>query len=412
MDEMELLRELRAGLPPARAEARALARGRLVARSEELARPRSRRRFVWPSRRWRLLAAGAFAALLAAVVVALGVFSSGSRVESAVAAALRQTASVAEASDTPGITPPGPGQFLYTKTEVVQIEGWLPHGHQGSKAEPRYFTPHVSNPYPQALVPTVVEKWTAPDGTIRQRETLGQVQFFSTADQRRWEAAGSPPPWSFDPRWQDASRNRSGQLVKDFETRKWAPDVSFPDPSELPTDPKALRLAVEHGRVRPPWVFDVEFVTINPETGEAETRPKGQPLGPEETIERLFEILEKPTTTPALRAAAFNALAEIPGIRLVRNVTDVAGRHGQAIALVGEGSGLRSDFTFDPDTAELLAHGETIVNPKAIDRAVPVGTAFRQIAYLESGIVDSAHETAAEAEGEGPVATTEPGDPK
>lgn len=388
MDEMDLLRELRAGLPPARAEARARARGLLVARAAQYERPRARRRFAWPSGRLRLVAAAGFAAVVAAVVIALGVFGSGSRVDSAAAEELRQTAAVAEGSDTPGLPAPGPGQFLYTKTKVVQLQGWMPHGHQGTKEEPRVFTPHVGDPYPQALVPTVVEKWTAPDGTIHQRETLGQVRFFSAADQRRWEAAGSPPPWSFDPKFQDATRDGSGHLVKDFETRKWAPDITFPDPALLPTDPKQLRLAVEGGRVRPPWVLDLNTVTPEGLSKEEEVD-----LGNWETIEQLFEILEKPTTTPAIRAAAFGALAEVPGIALDRDVTDVSGRHGEAIVF-DNGEGIQSDFSFDPATAELLAKGETVANPKAIERAVPAGAPFRQIAFLASGIVDSADETA------------------
>ncbi|HYC81659.1 MAG TPA: CU044_5270 family protein [Solirubrobacterales bacterium] len=381
---MELLRELRAGLPAARAEARATARGRLVAQIEAAARPRARRRFTWRSRPARLLAAGAFAALLAVTVLALGVFDDGSRVESAVAQALHRTATVAESDGAAALPPPAPGQFLYTKTKKVELQGWMPNGHQGTKAEPRVFTAHVGDPYPQALVATVVEKWTAPDGTIRQRETLQPVRFFDAADQRRWEAAGSPPPWSFDPRFHDVARTGSGQLVKEFETRKWAPDVSFPDPAELPTDPKALRLAVESGRVQPPWVLEMTMAPLGEEIPARFRRA--------ETIEKLSQVLEKPTTTPALRAAVFNALAEIPGIELEREVTDVAGRSGEAIVSLGEG-GLRRDFSFDPDTAELLAKGETVVDPKAIGRAVPVGTPFRQTAYLRSAIVDSTSET-------------------
>jgi hypothetical protein len=383
MNEMELLRELRVGLPPARAEARALARARLVAHTELGARPRSARRFAWPSRPLRLAGAVALAAALAVVVVALGVFSGSGRVESAAAEALRQTASVAAADGSPGLAPPAPGQFLYTRTKVVQLEGWMPHGYSGSKAEPRVFTPHVGDPYPQALVPAVVEKWTAPDGTIRQRETLGRVHFFKAADQRRWEAAGSPPPWSFDPRWQDATRNGSGHLVKEFTTRKWAPDIHFPDPAEIPTDPKALRHAVADGQIRKPWLFF--------------PAPKGGTLEVGETIEGLFEIIGKPTATAAIRAAAFDALAEMSGIELERNVTDIAGRHGAAVALADGAGGVQAEYIFDPDTAELLAASETVVRPKEIDRSVPRGTVFRQTAYLEAGVVDSTHETAAEA---------------
>lgn len=394
---MDLLRELRVGLPPARAEARALARARLVARAEQGMRPRrtrrfarehgtqlpSGRRFAWPSRPLRLAGAVALAAALAAVVVALGLFSGSGRVESAAAEALRQTASVAAGDGSPGLVPPTAGQFLYTRTKVVQLEGWMPHGYSGSKSEPRVFTPHVGDPYPQALVPAVVEKWTAPDGTIRQRETLGDVHFFKAADQRRWEAAGSPPPWSFDPSWQDATRNRSGHLVKEFTTRKWAPDIHFPDPAEIPTDPKALRHAVADGRIRKPWLFF--------------PAPKGGSLDAAGTIEGLFEIIGKPTATAAIRAAAFDALAEMPGIELERNATDIAGRHGDAVALADGVGGVQSEYLFDPDTAELLAASETVVRPKEMDRSVPRGTVFRQTAYLEAGVVDSTDETAAEA---------------
>jgi hypothetical protein len=395
MDEMNLLRELRAGLPPARPEARAGARALLVARIEQDARPRVRRRIAWPGRPLRLAGAVAFAAALAALVVALGFFNSSGRVESAAAEALRQTASVAASSDAPGLAAPAPGQFLYTKSEVVELMGWEPDGETGSKGEPRNFTPHIPNIYPDAplaLVTTVTEKWTAADGTIHQRESLGPVKFFTPAAQHRWEAAGSPPPGSFDPRSHKAVRDHSGTLEKSFVTRKWAPDVSFPDPSLIPTDPKTLRLAVEDGKVRPPWTIAVGVTQVA--GGAAATEPTG--LDTFETTEILFEILEKPTATGAIRAAAFNALAELPGIELERGATDVAGRRGDAI-VADAGEGVRTDYTFDPKTAQLLARGETVTKPGRIGRDVPVGTPFRQAAFLESGIVDSTGETAAAA---------------
>ncbi len=414
MNEMDLLRELRAELPAAPAEARARARGLLVAHFERAERSVPRRqgalgwlrhrfapqhlggseRFAWLRSRRRLLAAGAFVAVLAAAVLVLGVFSGDSRVESAVAAALHRTAAVAEGAAGPVEAAPGPGQFFYEKTEVVALEGWTPHGHVGTKDEPRTFTDKVPNVYPNAplaLVPTVVEKWISPDGTIRQRETLGAVHFLDPAAQRRWEAAGSPPPWAFDPRWQDSVRDRSGNLVKDFVTRKWAPDVSFPDPKLIPTDPKALRDALEHGRIKPPWVFDVTYV--------------GGVSRNEQTIQSLFAILEKPTVTPAIRAAVFDALAEIPGTTLESNARDVTGRRGSQLALASN-DGLQRIFVFDPKTARLLAEGETIVNPKAFMPSAPTGTPFRQVAYLASGVVDSTGETAPGAGG--PVATTDP----
>lgn len=384
MDEMELLRELRAGLPPARAEARANARWALTTRFEEATREPRGLRLAWPRRRARLLLGGAVACLLATLVLALGLPGGSSRVEPAAAAVLRQVAAVARTSDAPGVPLPALGQFLYTKTTVVELEGWTPDGNAGSKDAPRSFTPHVPNIYPDAplaSVPTIVEKWIDPDGTVRQRETLGKVKFFSADDQEEWEAAGSPPPASFA----KATRTSSGDLVKEFVTRKWAPDGVLPDPARLPTTAPALRNAVEHGRVHSPWIFEPE--SLHPRTpSEGKVAIE---IGRDGVIEDLFEILEKPTTTPQIRAAAFNALAEIPGIRVLRGVSDPLGRRGDAVTLVAVGSGHRHDFIFDPQTATLLAQGETIVNPDAADRDVPEGTAFRQTAYLESGIVDS-----------------------
>jgi hypothetical protein len=143
----------------------------------------------------------------------------------AIAEALRQTATVAEASGLPVDAPPAPGQFLYTKTKVVELQGWLPEGPgTGSKSDPRHFTAHIPSNYPNAptaLVPTLKEVWTAHDGKTHVRETLGRVNFFSDADQRRWEAAGSPPPWAYDPSEHDVSRDGSGHLVKEYESRSW-----------------------------------------------------------------------------------------------------------------------------------------------------------------------------------------------
>ncbi len=137
--------------------------------------------------------------------------------QAAVAADLRQAADSAEASDASVEAPPAPGQFLYTRTEVTQLDGWLPKGHgKGSKSHPRYFVP-INDPSARyALVPAVKEVWTAPDGKTRVRETLGRIDFLSSANQSLWENAGSPPPWAFDPSEHEVGRDGSGLPVKDF----------------------------------------------------------------------------------------------------------------------------------------------------------------------------------------------------
>ena len=47
--------------------------------------------------------------------------------------------------------------------------------------------------------------------------------------------------------------------------------------------------------------------------------------------------------------------------------------------------------------AEMLARGETVTKPGRIGRDVPVGTPFRQTAFLDAGIVDATDETVAAA---------------
>jgi hypothetical protein len=305
--------------------------------------------------------------------------------QAAIAETLRQMATAAAASDPLVEAPPAPGQFLYTKTKVVQLQGWLPKGHgKGPKTNPRYFVP-ISDPSARyALVPTLKEVWTNPKGKTRVRETLGRVEFLSDADQRRWEAAGSPPPWSFDSEEHDVRRDGSGRLAKEFASRSWRGPRVFSHVSQLaeaPTDPEALRLAIERRR-----------------GGSSPLDPSpANSLRGGATVERLLEILSEPIVTPALRAAAFAALAEIPGIGFERDVTDVAGRRGDVIAWVRE-RGFGHRFIFDPRTSRILAQAEMIFNAKAAGYpGVPDNTVFRETAYLESGIVDSTHEAATEA---------------
>lgn len=313
--------------------------------------------------------------------------------QTAIAATLRRTATVAGASDAPVEAPPAPGQFLYTKTKVVQLQGWLPKGSEtrpaGPKTKPRYFTanltgsPEVRN----ALVPVVKEVWTAPGGKTRVRETLGRVEFLSDEGQRRWEDAGSPPPWDFDPTERDVGRDGFGRLVKEFASQSWRGRKVFfhvSQLSEAPTEPEALRLAIENRRGG---------------GSPVDPSPAHSPRGGA-TVERLLEILSEPIISPALRVAAFNALAEIPGIGFERGVADGAGRRGHAIAWTREGGlGFGRRYIFDPHTAKLLAQAEMVFSAKAAEiPRVPDGTVYRETAYLESGIVDSASETA----GDGP----------
>jgi hypothetical protein len=278
---------------------------------------------------------------------------------------------------------PKPGQFLFTKTEVVQLQAWEPGGRgTGPKAHPRHFTTKLLNPESNALpafVPTTKEVWTAADGTTRVRETLGQIEFLSPADQRRWEAAGSPPPFEYDPAEHHVERDGAGRPYKEFASRNWRGQHVFsavPKLFSLPTEAAALRLAIEG---QPPGSPPAAASSDNGRT----------------TIQRLLEILTEPVTSPELRAAAFEALAEIPGIGHEADATDAAGRHGEALTWVNE-RGFGQRVIFDPRTSQVLADAEMIFRPPAThDYDAPPKTPYRETAYLSSGIVDSASEVPA-----------------
>ncbi len=279
--------------------------------------------------------------------------------------------------------PPGPGQLLYMKTKVVQLQGWEPDGPgAGSRSRPRHFTTNLLGPEANALpalVPTLKEVWMTRDGKTHERETLGRIEFPSAGDQRRWEEAGSPPPFAYDPAEHEVKRDNAGRPVKEYASRGWRGRHEFVNArklSRLPIEPEVLRLAIENrGGERPP----AEASPVDSYRGSA-------------TAERLIEILEEPLASPALRAAAFDALAELPGIGFEPDVADVAGRRGEAITWVRD-QGFGRRIVFDRRASTVLAQAEMIFDAEAAEYpGVPDGTVFRETAYLQSGIVDAVGE--------------------
>jgi hypothetical protein len=292
----------------------------------------------------------------------------------AAVAALRQAATAAESSG-PALAAPGAGKFLYEKTKVIQLEGWLPKGDgKGSKDHPRYFVP-INDPKARyALVPRTKQVWTAPSGKTHVTETLGRIEFLSSADQRTWEGAGSPPPWAFDPTEHPIARNASGRLEKAYSRVSFRGRHEFTyleRLAKLPTEPEALRLEIEH----------------RPSTGAPVAPSPATSARGGGTVERLLEIIGEPLTPPAVRAAAFGALAEIPGLGFERGATDGAGRRGDAIGWTrGEGFGNR--YIFDPRTGEILSDAEFIYGAKPAGYpSIPDGTPFRETVHLKTAIV-------------------------
>jgi hypothetical protein len=417
MDDLTLLKSFRAECAgedqAARAEIRRALESRFDAPPAPVASPIRRRGFT--ARHRRVLAFAAVTAVAVAVAGSL-VLDSGPTAQPAAAEILRETAAIASAQDARITSPlPGPGQLLYTKVRRVELTGWIsgcdPLDDRGCFLSGG--TMSGSDAF-NALIPTTQEEWRGEDGIGRMRWVAGTPQFWSEQEQSRWKAAGSIPPPPFDPEYQrmvaqlrseepippghETKTREENQRIIDTETvvdldqMKGQP-FRFPDTSRLPTEPEALRRAVESNQIS--------------HRGFNLANLSAKQLDSEETTAELLNILsEGSPMTPPLRAAIFNALAEMPGINVEADAIDSLGREGFAIRSIEEKSGSGIEYIFDPDTAEILARrtflGEHDTSPYLKD--VPAGTTISETVYLETAIVDSTDETAAEVETEEPVA--------
>lgn len=197
------------------------------------------------------------------------------------------------------------------------------------------------------------EIWIAPDGSGRLLEKSDEPRFLGPKDKAEWEAAGRPPLGG--PGRSDESFGPGG--------------LSYIDFSEYSTDPDEL--------------YD-------------QIRNKVEGYGPSTDAEMLVlvaDLLRETVAPPDLRAGLFRVTARIPGVELVGEVTDPAGRRGIAVARTSDDAGFleRIELIFDPDTSELLAEREVLLERVDWIDAEP-GTVIGYAVYLNSGIVDSTSE--------------------
>jgi hypothetical protein len=375
MDEIALIRALAPSEGEPKASARDATRQALQARMNPTS---GSSRSIWARSPRRGLIALTGVGMIAVLVVGILILSSGPRAEPAAAEVLHETAAIAASGEGPAALEAGPGQYYFTNRKEVEFMGWYPGSYSivgGPATRPGGFS---------ALIPKETDYWLAPEGGFRSRETLGTPRFLSSAEQARWEEAGSPLPRGFDPRYEPSLEEAGGTVLKHsrgvFETEQPRPQSSpenFPDLSRAPTDPTELRLAIRNGQA--PGISE----------------PWGTPVGVDMTGEILTGILARPNASPALRAAAFNALAELPGFELDRDATDLAGRPGYAISY-DKGHGERGEFIFDPTTSMLLGEREVLVDPGEEPqwKGYEAGLTLRDVAYLQSKVVDSTREPA------------------
>jgi hypothetical protein len=147
----------------------------------------------------------------------------------------------------------------------------------------------------------------------------------------------------------------------------------FPDPSAVPTDPDGLLAAVYQ------LVEDPACSLI--------------PVG--DTVQdRAFMLIDGLLQTlqpPDVRAALYQALAKIPGVTVIQEATDAAGRRGvafsRAAAIEGTGSSgwLRLEVILDRDSYRYLGARHVVTRDHHIPNVGgPGGTQFRKGQVLVS----------------------------
>jgi hypothetical protein len=305
-------------------------------------------REVVAPRRWKgtRLAALVAAALAIAIVVPTLWSDGPTGASPAAAKVLNAAALVAEEQPPAPVSTDG---YRYTKSK----DAYRGYYDTCSVATPVQMTCPAPPPDDwefSVLTPHTREIWIAQDGSGRLRVQSGQPNFFGPEDEAEWEAAGRPP---FDgPEITDDSFGPGG--------------LSFTDFSEYSTDPDEL--------------YD-------------QIRTKAEGYGPSTDAEMFVlvgDLLRETMAPPDLRAALFRVAARIPGVELVGNVTDPAGRNGIGVARTSDDAGFleRNEVIFDPDTSELLAESQVLLERVDWADADP-GTVIGYAVYLSSGVVET-----------------------
>ena len=243
------------------------------------------------------------------------------------------------AANQPAVTP-GPGQFVYTKSEAVWEN--VEEGPNG--------------PVAIAFRPTTREIWIGPDGSGRIREVEGHLLFATQADAAYFYRA-----------YRNQQNLLNAHTADDHEA---AGGLGYTDLSNVPTDPAKLKELIESRKI------------------------EGGPPGDAETFTIIGDLLRETGAPPAVRSALYTIASQLPGVQLVGPTHDQLGRPGTGVALVSRG--LRNELIFDPQTSALLGEQQSVVE-RSKENPFPPGSVIGWAAYLASGIVNSTSDTTSAA---------------
>jgi hypothetical protein len=295
-----------------------------------------------------VVAVAVVASLAVALVTALLIVPTRSP-ESSAAATLNEAARVA--ASRPGGPVPGAHQFLYyemTQGGVQATPSWA--GHSSVLYNDR----------------ETLDTWVAPNGSGRQRITSGPDTVVLPSQRAEWESPHTlvTPPTTSDttfPTTFAGGHPVGGPLVVPRGANS-SYLLSSPDTARFPTQPAALERAIK--------------------------KYFGVTAGGSSTIFFLAGDALQVGASPALRAALFKLVEQLPGVTLLGRTKDASGRVGVGVALSTPHN--RNILVFDPHTSAVL--GElTVTRTKTsvLGTRVPKGTLISFTTFGKSGVTSS-----------------------
>jgi hypothetical protein len=245
----------------------------------------------------------------------------------------------------------GPGRYWYVRERGVKLGTNLDQA--GSKRSFFYRFGYRS------------ETWWALDGSLSGQLRNGRAEFLDQGERAAWVAAGRPDLGLPN------TEVYSPKVKQEVFGIGWLPST-YQDLVELPGDPARLLAALTervraspqlHGASRPPVTVEL-FGTVG-------------------------YLLEYYPLPPQLRAALYQVLTRLEGVRLVGGVTDLAGRPAVAVTIhVDQLLQERNELLLEPATGRLLGT-RSVLTREVPGWRVPAGTVLEERVFLEASVVDS-----------------------
>jgi hypothetical protein len=313
MNDLKVLHEIGVELDPPAVDPPDRLRGRVL--SGLVGQPRRR---VMPRFRWRLAAVGGLAVALAAGLIVAQTVNIGDHAPAANAEAAEILQFAALAAQKQPDLAAHPGQFVFVET--MTLYGGTIVDENGERTLP--------------AVPELRRVWLSVDGTgdglLRQRPQAGG------------DWAETPLPGCRDGK---TVQSKGGQTV----TTACEPIRAYL--GDLPTGAAAMS----------------KYLYRNSHGGNPRDVQVFATVG---------DLIRESYVRPQAMAALLQATAEVDGTTVIRDVVDLAGRHGIAVAQTWRGN--RTELIFDPKTYEYL--GERTV---AGNGEVTGGAARLRIAIVD-----------------------------